>query len=253
MIDRPEEYEKMDLAEKELWWYKILHEQTLGIIQKNNKTKEVTILDAACGTGGLIHYLQGHGFESIKGFDLSPEAVKRSRQKTNVDIALLDLKQASAHYPLQSFDVVICHDALYFVEDHDFPYVLKSLYSLLNPTGQLILNLPSGTLFKGMHDRTVGIQKRWSYRKFEKMLKLSGINYKHIEHWNWPFLLSPLILFIRLLQRFKLMIISNATIKSDVELPPLVLNHIFYKLTKWESSLPFKRRFGSSVLIVIHR
>ncbi|MBC7485477.1 MAG: methyltransferase domain-containing protein, partial [Cytophagaceae bacterium] len=92
MIDRPEEYEKMDLAEKELWWYKVLHEQTLSVIEKNHNTKEITILDAACGTGGLIHYLQHNGFENIKGFDLSPEAVQRSRQKTNVDISLLDLK-----------------------------------------------------------------------------------------------------------------------------------------------------------------
>ena len=213
---------------------------------------EVLILDAACGTGGFIHYLQRNGFQHIKGFDLSPEAVKRSRQKTNLDIALLDLNEVLIHYPTQSFDVVVCHDALYFVQDVDFPNVLNSLCKLLKPSGQLIINLPAGNLFRGMHDRTVGIQKRWSYKRFEKMLKLSSVNYTSIEHWNWPFLLSPLILMIRLLQRLKLMIFPHAAVKSDVGLPSLVLNHIFYKLTKWERYLPFKRRFGSSLFIVIH-
>jgi len=243
----------MDLAEKELWWYKILHEQTLCVIREKHKTKAITILDAACGTGGLIHYLQRNGFQNIKGFDLSPEAVQRSRQKTKADIALLDLKEVLLHYPLQSFDVVVCHDALYFVGDNDFPGVLNSLWSLLKPNGQLILNLPAGNLFKGMHDRTVGIQERWSYKRVEKMLRLSEVSYKSIDHWNWPFLLSPLILMIRLLQRLKLMIFSNTVVTSDVELPPLVLNYIFYKLTKWEGYLPFKRKFGSSLFIVIHR
>lgn len=253
MIDRPEEYEKMDLAESKLWWYKILHEQTLAVIQKNHKTKDIAILDAACGTGGLIDYLQCKGFQNINGFDLSEEAVLRSRHKTKVDIVQLKLQAAHLHYAAQSFDVVVCHDALYFVADDEFPKTLHNLWSLLKPGGQLILNLPAGNLFKGMHDRTVGIQERWSFSRFEKMLRLSGINYRSIDRRMWPFLLSPLILMIRLLQRFRLMIFSKTVIKSDVGLPPLVLNRLFYKLTNFETLLPFKRKFGSSIFLVIHR
>jgi len=253
MIDRPEEYEKMDLAEKELWWYKILHEQTYAAIQKKHQKKDLAILDAGCGTGGLICYLQSKGFTHVKGFDISVDAVDRSRRKTAGDIEQLSIQEASGYYSACSFDVVICNDALYFISDKEFPKALNSLLNLLKKDGQLIINLPAGNWYRGMHDRTVGIQERWSLSKFKQMLNVSGATYDHYESWNWPFLLSPFIGITRFIQRLKLRLFPSDEMASDVTLPPLALNHIFYKLTKWENQLPFKRKTGSSIFIIIHR
>jgi SAM-dependent methyltransferase len=254
MIDRPEEYEKMDLAEKELWWYRILHQQTIGVIQKKYLTKDVAILDAACGTGGLINSLQANGYLKIKGFDLSSDAVQRSLQKTKADIAQLSLQDAATYYAGQSFDVIICNDALiYLRQADDLPRVISEWMNMLNKNGTLIINLPALNIFKGMHDISVGISERWTIGKFEKILLASSISYKKLEYSYWPFLLSPLILTARIIQRWKLKLSPGSPVSSDVAVPHRVLNHIFYKLTKWESYLPFKRKFGSSLFIVIHR
>jgi SAM-dependent methyltransferase len=253
MIDRPEEYQKMDLVEEKLWWYKVLHEQTLAAIQKKHPTKNIAILDAACGTGGLIKYLQSQGFTDITGFDVSPQAVERSRKKTNQDIQVLDLREVLTRYPTNTFDVIVCNDALYFLSANEFPNVLNQLLSMLKSDGQLILNLPAGNGFKGMHDHSVGIKERWSIKKFEQLLTSSDLTSTKIDYLYWPFLLFPFILATRLTQRFRLFLFPSAVIQSDVSMPPFVLNEIFYKLTKWESRLPFNIKLGSSLFITVQR
>ncbi|MDB5274339.1 MAG: hypothetical protein JWO58_2706 [Chitinophagaceae bacterium] len=256
MIDRPEEYEKMDLTERNLWWYKILHEHVLTSIQKKfplSSSSSIKILDAACGTGGLIDYLTRQGFSAVQGFDISNFAVQKCREKTKLDIARLDIREAATFYKGSLFDVIICNDALYFVSEEELPVVLQGLLGLLSPNGILIINLPAGNGFRGMHDISVGIQERWNFSKFNKHLSTSSSTPHKVDHFYWPFLLSPLIYSIRLAQRIKLHLFPSSEITSDVALPPLVLNRIFYKLTKWEYYLPFKKRIGSSLFIVIHR
>lgn len=254
MIDRPEEYEKMDAAEHSLWWYRILHEQVLESIQKYFKSSShLDILDAACGTGGLIHYLNSAGYSSVQGFDTSDLAVKKSEAKTGKHIRQLNLTDVSSVYKASSFDVVICNDALYFIEEKKLPYVINDLLLLLKPNGKLILNLPAGNWFKGMHDLSVGIEDRWSFGKFQKILKGSGVTIQETEHFYWPFLLSPLIFMIRIGQQLKLRLFPASKVSSDVSVPPFLMNELFYHLTKWERHLPFRRSFGSSLFIIIHK
>jgi len=253
MLNNLEEYDKMTSTESELWWYKILHEQVLNALRATNKSKDSAILDAACGTGGLMKRLIEQGFSNIQGFDVSPYAVSIAQEKTSKEIKLVDLKKAHTIYVENSFDVIVCNDALYFIEESQLPTVLAQLWSLLKEDGVLIINLPAFNFFKGMHDVTVDIHERWTYTKFRKVVKGSSLEKLRTQHTYWPFFLSPLILVARLFQKVQLKLNPDRRVVSDVQLPPLVLNKIFYNLTKWESYLPFSRWVGSSLFIVIRR
>lgn len=247
------EYDKMNDTESKLWWYRILHDQVITILKKKFDSKNISILDAACGTGGLMEVLTEAGFNHISGFDVSDYAASLARKKTGKEINVLNLKEADLVYDLHSFDVIICNDALYFIGEDQLPLVLKQLWSLLKKDGVFMINLPAFQCFKGMHDVSVGIQKRWTYRRFRCIAKDVFFDASLIKHFYWPFLLAPLILAARVLQRLQLKRKPDRKVVSDVQLPPSVINNIFYNITKCESCLPFSRWFGSSIFIAIYR
>ena len=69
MLINSSEYEKMYQTEEKLWWYKILHEKVLEVIilffQEN---KSIKILDAGCGTGGMLEILKKNDYINIQEF-----------------------------------------------------------------------------------------------------------------------------------------------------------------------------------------
>ncbi|MDB5255818.1 MAG: hypothetical protein JWM14_513 [Chitinophagaceae bacterium] len=253
MLNDPAEYDKMNETESQLWWYQILHDQVLITLKKKFDSRDISILDAACGTGGLMKVLTEEGFNQVRGFDVSDYAASIARAKTGQEVKVLNLKETGLMYAPHSFDAIICNDALYFISEDQLPAVLKQLWSLLKKDGVLMINLPAFQFFRGMHDVSVDIKERWTYGKFKSIANGVFSDASSTKHVYWPFVLSPLILMVRVLQRLQLKLKPDTKVVSDVELPSLVLNRIFYNLTKWESYLPFSRWVGSSLFIVIYR
>lgn len=79
MIDNEEEYRRMFEVEQKLWWYGRLHRMVLKNIRQQFEDRQIRILDAACGTGGLLSYLHAKGYKNCSGFDASAHAVKFSK------------------------------------------------------------------------------------------------------------------------------------------------------------------------------
>ena len=75
MLGNKDEYDRMAEAEGKHWWYRSLHERVLRTIQKQFASRDIDILDAGCGTGGLLSYLRDNGFTNLQGFDISEFAV----------------------------------------------------------------------------------------------------------------------------------------------------------------------------------
>ena len=246
MIGKQYEYDAMAKCEKELWWYRCLHDLTLKTINQV-AGKHATILDAGCGTGGMLSHLQSQGFTNLAGFDLSSDAIKYCNEKGFLNVQLLDILECDTAYSLNSFDVIISHDILCLLNKGDDKLAFGKLISLLKPGGVLVMNLPAGRFFKGTHDIAVGIQKRYSKKSIKDLALAANVEIK--EHY-WPAILSPLIFSVRLFQRGKLLFGRKKQYKSDVSLPPAILNNLFYKLTGIENSIGLTA-WGSSIFVTV--
>jgi SAM-dependent methyltransferase len=246
MIGKQSEYDAMANCEKELWWYRCLHDLTLGKINRV-AGKDATILDAGCGTGGMLTFLKSQGFTNLTGFDLSPDAIKYSVEKGCLNVQVLDVLKSDTVYDLNSVDVIICHDILCMLNEEDDKTAFGKLISLLKPGGTLLMNLPAGRFFKGIHDHVLSIQRRYSTKSVRDLVKDAHV--KLTTH-HWPFILSPLIFSLRLYQRGQLLIKRNADYKSDVSLPHPKLNSLFYKLTSTENRMG-STPWGSSIFVTI--
>ena len=250
MLNNPGEYKRMFEAESELWWYKALHTFVLESIQKEFKNKDIKIIDAGCGTGGLITFLNQYSFKNISGFDISPHALKYCRSKGS-NVFEGNLQNIASYFEEGSIDVVISNDNLYFLTEYERLNVLQGMNSVLRTGGLLVLNLPAFNAFRGTHDLGVGIKKRFIKKDMRNLLNLSEMSIVKLMYW--PFILSPLIFAIRTFQRIKIRLFKIKKADSDVEIPPLWLNKLFYKVTLFENRFKGNVPWGSSLFAVLKK
>jgi SAM-dependent methyltransferase len=249
MIGNRFEYDAMAQCERDLWWFKCLHELTVQKILKYSPVMDPVILDAGCGTGGLIQHLKKEGFTKIRGFDLSPDAIEYAR-KASAEVQLLDILKTDVAFPENSFDVVICNDIFTVLQPGKDREAMEKLVSVLKPGGILIINLAALPSFAGIHDIAVKMTKRYTRACIDELVQ-NLVIVKEITFW--PFLLSPVILGIRSYQRLKLFFNKQTRIKSDVRPVSPILNNIFYKITKLENKTQLSKPLGSSIFVVMEK
>lgn len=250
MIGKSYEYTKMSEVESKHWWYKSLHDLTVKTLELRFKKNysQINILDAGCGTGGLMEILNKHGYKNLQGFDLSDHAVKIAQSK-GLSVKIDDL--TTFEYQEDFFDVIISHDTLCYFNNEEQKKVLIRFNHLLKKNGVLIMNVPALDVFSGIHDKAVGIKNRFNIPSIFDII--NSDNFNIIERKYWPFSLSPIIFFIRTFQRFQLNFKKDIKIKSDIDLPSDVINNILYKVVSFENKFLVKKPFGSSLFLVLQK
>lgn len=247
MVGNRAEYDKMAAAEPLHWWYTTLHGQVLKTLQKHfNYKRDIALLDAGCGTGGLMLHLKMQGYTNMQGFDVSADALAHC-SKRGLKVNYLALEDVGGYYRPDSLDAIVCCDALYFLDFHQQQKALAGFASMLKSGGLLLLNLPALDIFSGMHDITVGIKKRYHHAMLQQLLPpqlgLSPITFRY-----WPVLLSPVIALARRRQR-KVIQSGAANMVSDIQLPGGAINVMLKAMLAIEMQLPAVVNFGSSLFV----
>lgn len=233
------EYERLAAIEEHGWWFRGLHKH-LVMAWRNTAdlSAPAVILDAGCGTGGLLTRLATAlpGAQGI-GLDLDALAASTARMKSGATVVVASI--VAPPFSRQSFDAIFSADVLCHrgVEPEA---ALASLGACLKPRGVLVLNLPSYRwLFSG-HDRAVDNVRRFGRGEVRRLLVASGFSHIRICHWNS--LLFPIMVLRRLTRR------SNA---SDVALLPAPVERLFRAILTfetWCSAHGLRLPFGGSIL-----
>lgn len=252
MIDNRQEYARMYEVERSLWWYQILHGRIYHKIQKHfgKQALDIKILDAACGTGGLLSFLREKGFTRLSGFDYSPHAIDFSKSR-DLEVGFGDLKKVNEYRPKEYYDVIICNDALYFLTDNEIINALSEFKKRLNPNGLLLINIHAFDAFAGTHDIAVGSSRRFTLTDFKSYTQAGGLSITYSTYW--PFILSFPILAVRQWQRLQLKRGSSSAneVVSDVEYPGDIINSVLAFITSSEQALFPRTPFGSSLFLVV--
>lgn len=250
MIDNRREYEVMAEVETHHWWYRVLHSLVLDTIERERMSKNIHILDAGCGTGGLIHSLKAAGYRQIKGFDLSPIAVDIC-QKKGFDVELGNLNDIATIQAPSKFDVIISNDTLCYLSADQQLAFIKNAYMRLNRGGLLMMNLPALAAFRGTHDRAVGILHRFD--RLEMKALIQSIGFEALTLRYWPFSLSPAIFGVRAWQRLTYDPASSIKPLSDLKTHSTFLNALLFRFLRLEIRLARNALFGSSLFTVLRR
>jgi len=250
MLERKEEYTKMAEVERKHWWYRTLHCLVLDAIKKSYDSRDIAIIDAGCGTGGLLLGLIDKHYSNVMGFDLSYDAVDLCRAK-GVNVVQHDLRRISELYPPDYADVIISNDTFYFFEMKWRVKILEQCFQVLKPNGLMLLNLPAGNAFRGIHDISVGIKQRFS--KKDVRILFGQSKFQIIKTLYWPFFLSPLIFLERLRQRIMMRTNPAFKISSDIDMPSGLLNSLLARISSLENHILPVKPFGSSIFLVVQK
>lgn len=207
-------------------------------------------MDAGCGTGGLLSFLKQRGFQHLRGFDVSPHAV-RICKNLGLTVEQQDMRYWHPNVEQEQADVIISNDTLYFLTQEEQDALMNIFWKVLTPGGLLIMNLPALSAFRGIHDISVGIHHRFSKEDVIRLLTQS--HFERILLRYWPFFLSPVLYGIRLSQRVRLRCSPHCKIESDVHLPPSFMNRLLETLTRLEDAMQLPTPFGSSLFVVARK
>lgn len=241
------EYQKMAHVEQKHWWYRSLHQLVLNHLEKNVIGKDKLIIDAGCGTGGLMLFLSRYGFKKVVGFDASPYAIAICHQR-HLSAQIAELQNFDQHFEKNSTEVLISNDTFYFLKADEKLSFLNQCDSVLTDNGLLLLNLPALRAFEGIHDIAVGIKHR--FNKIEMRDLFSRSAFKIQASLYWPFLLAPVIYLTRLYERRELRMHPNLVARSDNKLPLPALNRLLYSIVDFENRMLRKKPLGSSLFLV---
>ena len=233
------EYELMARAEDRMWWYRAAHARMLLLLRQAGLGAGARLLDAGCGTGGLLRLLPG-----AIGLDLSPIAAGLARAKAQAPVAVGTVN--SLPFADAAFDGLVSVDVLYH-RAVDEAAMLAEAWRCLRPGGALVLNLPAYDWLKSPHDAAVHGARRYTAARVRRLLLDAGFQPLRITYWNT--LLFPLMVLRRKL-------FPPADAASDVMEYPLPMEFTFRAITGLEHlllSIGLPLPFGGSVMALARK
>jgi len=192
-----------------MWYFHALNRRMLLPLAQLAK-HEVCILDAGCGTGGLIKALQQHDQRwQIAGLDYSPVACDFARQRTTVPI-----KQGSIEvlpFEDKQFDAVVSADVICQIDDGS--KALREFARVMKPGGVLVINVAAYEWMRSYHDAQMDTRHRFRRSELASLLKQAGFAVTISSYAN-------MFIFPLIIARRKIFVPANPA--SDVKpYPPL--------------------------------
>ena len=238
------EYDKLDRVEDRMWWFAAVHANLLMAARRCSFDKSgLPILDAGCGTGGLLTRLAREFCERPEfGLDLDSQACARAATKSTQPVcvgSVNDLPFADAAFAAIFSADVLCHEGV------DEDRALRHFYRSLAPNGWLILNLPAYRWLLSGHDVAVSNIRRYTATGVRRLLKAVGFRPVYISYWNT--VLLPLMVITRKLGR------RAHDAASDVRLYPRSIEISCRAVMAVEAALlqhGLRLPFGGSILAI---
>jgi len=240
----PGEYVLMDQAEGSMWWYRALHARLRDSLRETRGR----VLDAGCGTGGLLAVLADVPGIDLYGVEYDHAAASRAAAKSGASItcgSINALPFADGVFAAAVSADVLCHAAV------DPSVALQELRRVLRPGGRLVLNMPAYDWLMSAHDHQVHNARRTTAGALARQLVQAGFHRVRTRYWNT--LLLPLMIMQRkVLSRRRHDGKDGETVSDVAAFPPFV-DATFHALTEFERCLRLPMPAGGSVLAIAER
>lgn len=241
-----EEYARMYDAEERQWWYAGMRALSFALLRRHwppaSAAGRPLILDAGCGTGNNLRHLADWG--RAVGVDLSPEALRFSRQR---GVAAAGGSLMALPFAGGTFDCVTSFDVIYHRWVTDDAAAVREMARVLKGGGLLLVRVPALRALWGAHDEAVHSRHRYRRPELRALLEGQGLDLVRLTYGN-TFLL-PLVAARRTLDRL------TGRHGSDVGFLPAPLEWAFRNVLRAEAALLRRTSFplGTSLFALARK
>lgn len=238
-----DEYVKLAEVEDRMWYFRSLHAHVARVLARAGVPREAAVLDAGCGTGGMILRLRAQqpGWK-WSGIDFMPLACELARKRCGAGTDIREASVTALPFADGSFDAVVSADVICQVDDPEV--AVKEFFRVLKPGGVVVINVPAYMWMWSYHDDSCQTKHRYTRPEVEALMRAAGFAERWSTHLNaLPF---PLLWAKRKLLR-------SATDTSDMKDYPAVVDAAFRALVAPEHAwlkAGGRWAWGSSVFAV---
>jgi SAM-dependent methyltransferase len=228
-----------------MWWFAATHANLLLQYRRSISpaSKPAGVLDAGCGTGGLLaQFVTQYPEAEAFGLDADPGACERAAAKSHRPVcagSVNDMPFADTRFAAIFSADVLCHAGV------DERATLGHFRRCLRDDGVVILNLPAYGWMLSRHDHAVANVRRYTRGGVARMLREAGFRLVFASYWNT--ILFPLMVLTRKL------LPSRGEPVSDVHPYPAPIEALCRAATRVETALlglGWRLPFGGSVIAV---
>lgn len=251
---QPSDYAYLYDLEDEFWWFAGMRDITSALLDPVcPPTRDRLILDAGCGTGGMMSWLKRYaGNGRVAGIDLFSTALNFSGKRGHTMLAQASVTKLP--FPDSMFDLVTSFDVLeQLPTEGSDEAAFGEMLRVLRPTGITFVRVPAHEWLKSDHDRALATQHRYSLGELVGKMQRAGFEILRTTYANS--LLMPLAIF----QRQVLKRIGLAS-GSDVKPLPAALRWLNPVLTaavraeaRWLIRPQARLGFGLSAICVAQK
>lgn len=207
---------------------------------------DLRILDCGCGTGHNVPLLQPYG--EVYGFDFTLGGLALAKSRTR---ALVCADAVRVPFADRSFDLVTSFDMLQSVADDGA--AVREMARVLAPGGALVCTAAALEILRGDHSTAWKEVRRYTRSTARALVEQAGLRVERVSYLFGT--LAPLILTTRALQRVIRKGEDGGAMRTDLAVPPALVNAALAALLHAEAALAprVSLPFGSSVLVIARK
>jgi len=230
--------------EDRYWWFEGSRQFILSALSDVPTRETGRILDAGCGTGGLLKRLADR---KAWGIEIASEGIGLCRRRGLNNV--LQASTASLPFRSESFDVVLSIDVLVHQWVPDDTGALREMHRVLVPGGFVLLQVAAYRFLWSAHDVATLTRHRYTRDELAEKIERSGFELVRITYRNT--LLSPLAALVKLLRRAR----ANTATKGDLVALPRPIDRVLLCILALENYVARRVRlpFGVSVFCIARK
>ncbi len=183
-----DEYLKLAEVEDRMWYFRSLHAHVARQLARvdardaagaPHPQRKKLVLDAGCGTGGMIVRLAGQqpGW-TWSGIDFMPIACELARQRCGKDTDIREASVTALPFADASFDAVVSADVICQVDAADV--ALREFFRVLKPGGVVVISVPAYMWMWSYHDDSCQTKHRYTRPEVETLMRAAGL----VDRWS---------------------------------------------------------------------
>lgn len=161
-------------------------------------TKDITIVDLGCGHGTYVYFLKQHGYEDVRGVDISIEQVEYAHELGLETVIHSDLLNFLEGCDDASIDVILMIDILEHMDRESVFSILNRVHRVLRQGGICIGHVPNAAGIFGIQVRYNDITHELAFTDRSIKQIFNTLGFQHVQAYEE----SPLIYNLKSLFRW---------------------------------------------------